>query len=110
MDLVKIATRIAEEYDIGGGIRVRDPGNGRSVAVSDNPPLEAVLFEDGFLAVYGDTKKYIWLDAKEVAEWVGTRGTDYWIGKLKPNVKEFDCVVHIGRPEKLFPWHLNVAG
>jgi hypothetical protein len=109
MDLVKIATHIAEEHDKRGEIQVRDPKNGHTVAVSNNPPLEAVLFEDDHLAVYGDTKKYIWLDAKEVV-WVGTKNTDYWIGKLKPNVKEFDCVVHIGYSDKLFRWHLNVVG
>lgn len=106
---VQSTERSSEDWSVAAAAsaQVRDPGGGRKVGALKQPPLEAVLFADGRLAVYADSNDPL----RVVAEGVTTEQTlgGYWLGRIPEASKSIDAVVHFGGAEHRWRITLSAA-
>lgn len=98
VDALRIAAQQAVEEPLAVAAAapagLRDPRDGRVVAVHEEWGLEAVLFDDGHLAVYAEGNEPLRL----VADGVVTEETlgGYWLGRVEPGVVRLEAAVHLG--------------
>ena len=73
---------------------MRAPSEGRRVASLEQPALEAVLFDDGRIAVYADGHEPVRL----VAEGLTTEATlgGYFLGRIAQGTTQLDATVYAG--------------
>lgn len=106
---VESTQRSSEDWSVAAAApaQVRDPSTGTRVGTLQAPPLEAVLFPDGRLAVYADSNDPL----RVVAEGVTTEQTlgGYWLGRVTEGVTMIEAVVHFGGAEHRWRITLRTA-